>query len=227
MNRLTYISRYLKLNGFEAEASLVKRLIKQAEEEKQEIIISFIDNFDKRHIGEGATHSQFNGTKEELEDLIRENLDERHPSPQRKDTFIVPLPPDNFRSGLVTVDPNDPDVYEVEQHQLDNPRLPLITTRYVKNREKPQAKIAQAVIKMNDLHYDERENAFKTLVTVYTLIVSDIENEPMNPQAMERNRSYGMDPRSEDEYQAALEESKEYWANKAVPAPKGSQSWEI
>ena len=205
IHKLIYIANRLDDKGFKKEADFLDSLIKRAQEEK---IISFIDGFEGKHFGK-TPFSTFDGSPEELLTLIKANLDKAKRSGEKEGAWVVPLPPERFKSGVIELKPGDK-LTGFYEYQFGREALGARKTVSVAGREKPADKFADAIIS---------DPNFKS-ITVLTIIASQQADEPMNPQAMMWNRyHWGSDSSSSQEFDEKLSRAFNYWKNKAMWDP--------
>lgn len=77
-------------------------------------------DFARRRHAPGGTHAWFEGTAEELLDLVRAHWDGRRPGAGRvglDEVVVVPVPPERFVSSTVLIDDETPVFATVERRQ--------------------------------------------------------------------------------------------------------------
>lgn len=205
LKELIYIANSLDERGFKVEADFIDGIIKKAQEGPA---VNFVDGFEDKHFGE-TRFSTFDGTSQELAQLIKANIGNNKRSLEKEGAWLVSLPPDNFRSGVIELEPGD-DLAGNYDYQLDNKELGARKVTSVRGKEKPRAKFVDAVT----------SNPNMPVVTVFSLIASQIQDEPMNPEAMMWNRYYwGKDSSSAQEFDERLSRAFDYWKDKAMWEP--------
>jgi len=218
IKELIFMANHLDEIGFHAEADVLDGLIKSA---KTIFDVRFIGGFEEKHLNPNSSFSHFEGSQEELENLIIDNLDQKIPSPDKARAFLVPLPAERFKSGIVSLDDDSKLVGSFEHHMGDPDRERRKGWRAITNEEKQTADYAWAAISESFSSITGRD-----LITVFTIIAGvmgeskeDEDNfiEPMNPQAMMYNRYWGeSDPRTPEEFDKALKKSFLFWRDKAI-----------
>ena len=226
IKQLTKLANYLDSSGLHSEANRIDYMIRktaEVDEEEEELFesveellnerdlpgesgdisIEFYKGFEGKHLNPDSSFSYFDGSAEELKKLIADNLSNAIESAKKEGTLEVPLPPDKFYSGVVTLEEGDVLSGSFQPHMGHRELRKSVTV--ARDSKKP-AKFAKAIVSLY------RESA-----TVYTILASDVENEPMNPQAMMYNRFAGGElTRSAEEFVNALEASFNYWKDKAM-----------
>ena len=203
--KLIYIKRALDGMGFKSESDLLDSLIKIAQEEK---LISFTSGFEKKHFGE-TPFSTFEGSPEELLDLIKANLAKARRSKDKEGAWLVPLPPERFKSGIIQLEPGD-ELSGYYRYYFDREELEARKLVSVKGKEKPRAKFVDAIIS---------DPSFAN-VTVFTIIASQVKDEPPNPRVLMWERyHWGRDSSSSQEFDERLLRAFNYWKDKAMWDP--------
>ena len=203
--KLIDIKRALDEMGFKSESDLLDSLIKIAQEEK---LISFTSGFKKKHFGE-TPFSTFEGSPEELLDLIKTNIAKARRSKDKEGAWLVPLPPERFKSGIIQLEPGD-ELSGYYRYYFDRDELEARKLVSVKGREKPNAKFVDAIIS---------DPSFAN-ITVFTIIASQVKDEPANPRVLMWERyHWGRDSSSSQEFDEKLLRAFNYWKDKAMWDP--------
>jgi len=207
IKELIKIANELDFVGLAKEADYLDMIIKKtADDWSRNVEVSFIDGFEEKHLNPNSNFSHFIGSKEELKELILNNIYREKEAwvPGRQ---MIPLPPEGFYSGVVTLEEGDKLYGEFVPHM--GYREPRKSVR-AKGGEKQPAEFVKALI-------GKDERGGKKLISVFSLNASMVEDEPINLQTMMYNRFMsGIDDSSPEEFVEQLEISFNYWKDKAM-----------
>jgi hypothetical protein len=178
--------------------------------------VRLYQGFRDRHLNPDSNFSHFSGNDKELEELIMEswNSGRARPSQYKPGTFLVPLSPENFFSGVVRLK---------EDSELSGSFSPHYGHRELRKGvgayadEKDPADYANAVIWAPDT--DGAATVLTIIAGIFDEPDSDPDtfDEPMNPQALMYNRYSGNDDGHDSEaFDDLLEKSFKYWRDKAM-----------
>jgi hypothetical protein len=208
------LSKFLRSNGFYEELEYLNKLVKVSQEVPS--YAYFIPGFEEKHLNVDSNYSHFEGTSDELKDLILSNWNKAYPSPQKNGAMVIPLPPDKFKSGVVRLNEDSKlhGIYEPHMGHREH-RKGLVAEM----EEKPQADYARAI--------SSEPDGFGS-ISIYTILAGVLDSkenpdkpfeEPMTPQTMMYNRyGYGNIDKSfhnSEEFDELLHKSFNYWKDKA------------
>jgi len=135
----------------------------------------------------GGRHGWFDGTPEELLELVRRHWRERRPGTGREDltrVVIVPVPPDRFTGSTVLVNEHTPlrAVFERRQPHEEG----FVSVRAEGPRE-PVHHAGVVLYSAATLLENEGVRSGSWDWEVVSLLASPVPDEPMNPLTMARN----------------------------------------
>ncbi len=139
-----------------------------------------------RHLP-GGGRAYFEGTPEELLELVRAHWDERRPGAGRADlteVVLVPVPPDRFVCATVLVTPETPLHARFERRQPGEDGFLRVTAEGAPE----EARFAAVVLySAETLLANDGVRSGDFDWEVVCLLASSIRDEPMNPLTMARN----------------------------------------
>lgn len=184
------------------------------------------ENIVKKHLDPSAMFTQFTGSKQELQNLIADNWSRGWVSEQKapteiSETWVVPLPPDKFYSGVININEGSELTAEfTKAHSAQGFRKRI----RVKSPNKPKADWARAMVTVSKKPFAVVAN-FNVLTLAAGLLEfegqdPDTFKEPISPQTLMYNR-YDSNNKSHspEEFDKLLEKAFHYWKNKAMWAP--------
>ena len=215
LKKLIKLANHLDEIGMYKESEYLDLIIKYAADAPN-LIIDFIPGFKDKHLDPNSNFSHFEGSAEDLKNLIKSNWHKSYPSPQKNGAMVIPLPPDNFKSGVVKLNESSKlhGTYEPHMGYREN-RKGMVAEM----EEKPKADYARAISGEPDEF---------GIINIYTILAGVLDSpedpdrpfeEPMTPQTMMYNR-YGsgyIDKsfHSSEEFDKLLSKAFEYWKDKA------------
>jgi len=144
-----------------------------------------INEFASRHTM-NSPYSFYNGSNDSLIDLITAAWDNKQVG-ELEGTFIVPVPPEGFFTGIVEVDENTEltAIYSTRTNAIEA-ETPSISV--FANGRKIPAKTAQAIIYSRTILASQNMNTTDADYEVISIEASPtVEAEPMSPMTMARN----------------------------------------
>ena len=186
------------------------------EEEEEEMNASIKITFAERQT-QDSPYSHFNGGEEELINLVQQNF---HLAKQgyREGVILVPLPPENFSSGVVLLQEGDPLKGEFKRRRpTEEPRK----LHGAVSREKIPAQSVEIVLYSREVLEEEQGYVAIADYEVISINASPTkEPTPLTPQTLMANHflvsggtSTGYSP---EQFEVACKESFLYWKDKEM-----------
>jgi len=165
--------------------------------------------------------SHFEGSVDELIELVRENFDQAKPG-YRDGVLVVPVPPQHFYSAVTVLEAGDKLVGEYKSRQEgETPRIEMRVER-PDWLGKPEAKSVDIILYSHDTlaEDDDAETDADWEIIAINAFPDEETDAPINPITLMHNH-FGSDGgtktnMSPEEFEAALEKSFKYWTNKAM-----------
>jgi len=173
----------------------------------------------RQHVNSRFSH--FNGTHEELIELVRENWDTRITG-YRNGVWLVTVPPTGFFSGVVELEEGQPIFGKFEARQKDEDPSKVVVTG---SRDKLPAGHVQIVVYSTNVLAETNQNGVANDSPDNWEIVSINASPtdgplPITPAALMRNHFGGSGGTAtnmtSEEFVAALQEAWECWKSKAM-----------
>ena len=139
-----------------------------------------------RHLP-GGKHTWYEGTGQELLDLVKKGWPQRRPGAGRNDltqVVLVPVPPEKFVSNTVMVDENTTVYAQLDRRQKGED--PFIRVTADGQREKP-AFASVVMYSAQTLTENDGTRSGDFDWEVVCLLAGAVETEPMDPLTMARN----------------------------------------
>jgi len=138
-----------------------------------------------------ASHrSHFDGSWPELQQLVRENWDNRQPAPNNAQVFLIPVPQNQlyrFKSGTMTPDQNTPLVATFAPRRDGEDSYIQVNAAHPKKSNAQSAEIVvyshTALAADEDRFSDDTADYYIVAVNAYPTK----DAEPMRPETMARN----------------------------------------
>lgn len=174
-----------------------------------------INNFANRQIGDTGKQSRFSyftGAPEELTKIVSENLQNKKPG-YREGVYSVPVPSENFYSGISKIDENSIIWSRMEARRKGEE--PVLTNSNLNGSKEP-AKFTDIIIYSHDVLAENNEFSTDADFEVISINASFDEYQPMTPETLKRNH-YGKsggtnDHKSQEQFEKDLKEAEEYWS---------------
>jgi len=178
-----------------------------------------VNEFAKRQTRD-SRFSHFEGTWDQVIDMVRQNWNTRRPS-YRDDVVIVDVPVDRFYSGVVFLEPGDELSGGFESRQPgESPRKFLVA----RGKRKATAKSVEVVLYSSLVLAEDGDNELEAVTGNWEIISINASptkvKMPINPMVLMHNH-FGSDggtntKMSDSEFVEALSESFMRWKDKAM-----------
>jgi hypothetical protein len=181
-----------------------------------------INDFVRRQTSD-SEFTHYEGSLEKVAEMALENLENAEPG-YREGVCLVPVPPEGFFCGLVSLQEGDELVGRYEARRPgEEPRKSVRASR--EGRSKMPARQVKVVLYRKDVLEESDEDRTGCDWDVISINGSPVEGEmPIAPMTLIANHfqldggtATGMSP---EEFEAALKESVLFWKDKAMLAPK-------
>lgn len=174
-----------------------------------------VNDFANRQIGGAGEKSRFSyytGNSEQLSKLVSDNFDNKKEG-YREGIYTVPVPSDNFYSGISKINENSIIWSRMEARRRGEE--PVLTHSNLNGTKEP-AKFTEIVIYSHDVLAENNEFTTDADYEVISINASFDKDQPMTPETIKRNH-YGNvggtnDHKSEAEFEKDLKEAEEYWS---------------
>lgn len=170
-----------------------------------------------------SAYTHFDGEWSEVRERVRANFHRAKPG-YREGVLLVPIPPDGFYTGIVTLEVGDRLVGRyVPRHPGEEPRK---ETFVVRKEGKSPAKRVDVVLYRHDVLAETNEQSSDAEWEIISVNGLPTEDEaPVSPGTLMANHfqisggtATGMTP---ELFEAALRKSFLYWRDKGKIAPEG------
>lgn len=182
---------------------VIKNLVKASD---------FVKGFSTR-IGH---NSYFDGSWTELEMLVMEHFENNEPGTGSVDgdVLLINVPAERFHTSIIKItDANRHLVEEIEYVRQEGEEP--VTTRVIKNIEKPFANFAKIVVYRADVLAKDNDRSTDAEWEIISINAQNEEYVPMSPKTMLRNTNNEVGGTYREYTQEQWDESYEYWNNHA------------
>lgn len=141
-----------------------------------------INDFVKRQT-KNSRFSYFDGTWEELVELIKDNFN-NYRQGYRDGVILISVPSKNFYTSICKIEKDS--ILETKFEARRDGEEPIKRT-VIKNGKKTPARYVDIVLYRHDVLLENNENSTDADWEIISINASIVENEPMHPMTMARN----------------------------------------
>ena len=183
-----------------------------------------VNEFAKRHTPE-SKYSHFDGSWEQLVQVVKQNLNNIKPSEdQKKNVWLVSVPPDGFYTGMRELVSGE-EISGITgkfapRKEGENPYMQL---KYPAGEKVPAKAVEVVLFHRDTLGNDRTTDADWEIISINASpwFSESGESEPINPEALMRNYfdepgGTPMEGVTPEQFVEMLKKSRDYWRNKIM-----------
>lgn len=136
-------------------------------------------------------NSYFDGSWEELEQLVMENFSNNEPGTGSVDgdVLLINVPANNFHTSIVEITDDNRHLVEEIDYVRQDGEAP-VKSRIIRNIEKPLAKFAKIVVYRADVLDRDDNRSTDAEWEIVSINAQNTEHVPMSPSTMLRNTNH-------------------------------------
>lgn len=136
-------------------------------------------------------NSYYDGTWEELAELVEKHFDDNEPGigSVDGDVLLVNVPPEGFHTSIVKID-NSNKIYLEEVEYVRAPGEKPVISNVIKDIPKPEAKFAKIVVYRADVLAQDNSRSTDCEWEIVSINAQNYEFVPMSPSTMLRNTNH-------------------------------------